>query len=88
MAKQNNLHTKEKAIVIDNVVSCKQCGRSKFASPNDYKQVKYNGESWTEFTVRCLDCDASNYYLAQLSLENTRRVAAEETNLEEIVDEE
>ena len=77
-----------KATIIDNKVFCRVCG-NELGNTKEYKQVEYQGESYTEFIRYCSqrNCRNTGSYLLDLRVDNSIRFVADENELIEVKDE-
>lgn len=74
------------AKIIDNIPFCGECGKSLRSQTKDCKLVDVNGEKYTEFIKVCSNkkCEQVNHYLADVTMDSTRRFVVEENNIKEI----
>ena len=78
-----------KALIKDNNVYCPVC-ESELGTIKEYKQVTYNGKSYTEFICYCTkkNCWTESSYIADIRMEGTIRFVVDEKDLNELKDEE
>lgn len=80
------MQTMLKAKIIDNKCYCPICEQRDYKI-KDYKQVKHDGESYTEFIVRC-KCKTEFQFCSKITIEKEEHFVFNENEIEEIEKEE
>ena len=72
------------ATIKDNIPYCTKCGEKLYGRTMDYGTIIHNKESYTQFIVRCKNCEVDNQYCSDVRVSGTKRYVFNKSEMKKV----